>query len=312
MNAAAFDYDEAFSRNIGLVGDDEQKRLQHACVALPGLGGVGGAHLQALARLGIGKFRLADLDTYDVVNFNRQLGATMASVGRPKVEVARETALSINPNAEVQCFPAGISSENIDAFLTGVDVVVDGIEFFCIGIRRMLFAACHRLRIPIITAGPIGYGAALLVFTPDGVSFDEYFGIDDDMTIAEQLFAFGLGVSPGIIRDVDPSKVDLEKQKGPALSSSCMLCAAVATMEVVKILCARGKLSEAPRGTYYDLYRARTRPLKRRPHLKRSLRGRLIRWLGFRKYPQFLAMHERELRERAAKNVVPEVKRVEP
>src|SRR6185295_14115220 len=94
---STFSYDQAFTRNLGLVSPREQERLRRTCVALPGLGGVGGAHLQALARMGIGAFHLADPDTFEVANFNRQLGASMATVGRSKAEVMAETVSQINP-----------------------------------------------------------------------------------------------------------------------------------------------------------------------------------------------------------------------
>ena len=61
-----FDYDQAFSRNIGWVTGREQQTLRNKCVAIAGLGGVGGAHLMTLTRLGIGAFHVADFDTFDV------------------------------------------------------------------------------------------------------------------------------------------------------------------------------------------------------------------------------------------------------
>jgi hypothetical protein len=59
---------------------------------------------------------------------------------------------------------------------------------------------------------------------PDGISFGEYFGIDDQMTRAEMLLAHALGHSTGTTNDVDPSRVNFENQKGPALLSACFLC----------------------------------------------------------------------------------------
>ena len=295
---SAFNYDTAFSRNIGLVNRDEQRRLQNTRVAVPGLGGVGGAHIHALARLGIGAFHLADPDTFDVVNFNRQFGATMATVGRSKTAVSAEEIRAINPDARITEFSDGISPENIDAFLSGVDVVIDGIEFFRMKTRRMLYAACRARGIPIVNAGPIGYGAAVLVFMPTGSSFEEHFGLTDEMTQAEQLLALALGLAPRLKSDIDPAAINLEGGKGPALASACFLCAAAAATEVLKLVCKRGKMSTAPHGVYYDPYRGKTYALKRRPAL-RSLTGRILRWFAFRQAPAFKAMHLRELAARA-------------
>ncbi len=297
-SSAVFEYDNAFARNLGLVNVDEQSRLRQTRVGLPGLGGVGGAHLQALARMGIGAFHLADPDTFDVVNMNRQLGASMNTVGRSKAEVVGESLKTINPDAQVELFRDGINAQNIDAFLDGVDVVVDGLEFFRIETRRMLYRACRERGIPVVNAGPIGFGAAVLVFMPNAMSFDEYFRINDAMTRAEQLLAMALGLAPGLVSDVDPARVDVENEKGPALASACFLCAAAAATEVLKLVCGRGRVTAAPRGIYYDPYRGKTVRLRPRPALTSSLRGRVLRWMSFRRFPAFRTMHERELLER--------------
>src|SRR5260221_4226076 len=108
-NSTAFNFSNAFARNLGLVNEREQALLKNTCVALPGLGGVGGAHLQALVRMGVSSFRLADPDAFEVVNFNRQLGATLETVGRGKAEVMAEMAHAINPQAQIPTFPEGIT-----------------------------------------------------------------------------------------------------------------------------------------------------------------------------------------------------------
>jgi molybdopterin/thiamine biosynthesis adenylyltransferase len=257
---------------------------------------VGGAHLQALARLGIGAFHLADPEVFEIVNFNRQFGATTATVGRSKVDAVADVARAINPEVHLRLFRDGITPANIDEFLNGVDAVVDGLEFFAIQTRRLLCAACRRRGIPVIQAGPIGYGAAVLVLMPDGLSFDAHFGIDDSMTRAEMLLAHALGHA--LRHDIDPTRVDLEKQTGPALASACMLCAAAAATEVLKLRCGRGRVLAAPRGLYYDPYHGVAVALRRRPSLRHSLRGRLLRWLSFRRFPALRALHERELAER--------------
>lgn len=112
-----YSYFEAFSRNLGFLSHEGQTRLRNARVAIAGLGGTGGAQVQALARMGIGKFHLADPDTFELVNFNRQSGATIPNIGRLKTDVARETILSINPEADIQTFDSGVSVGNIDTFL---------------------------------------------------------------------------------------------------------------------------------------------------------------------------------------------------
>ena len=80
----AFDYHEAFSRNIGLVTLEEQERLRRSHVAIAGMGGMGGVHLITLARAGIGSFAIADPDCFELANMNRQYGARVdTSDARP-------------------------------------------------------------------------------------------------------------------------------------------------------------------------------------------------------------------------------------
>jgi len=80
MNST-FDYNLAFSRNIGWVKEQEQLLLQRQKIAIAGLGGVGGGYLIALSRLGVGKFNTSDLDVFELANFNRLAGAPISHIG---------------------------------------------------------------------------------------------------------------------------------------------------------------------------------------------------------------------------------------
>ena len=106
-----FNYDEAFSRNIGLFTLEEQDKLRRSHVAIAGMGGVGGVHLITLARTGIGNFTIADPDRFELANMNRQYGARVDTIGRSKVEVMAEGVRRINPEAIVRALnePIGAS-----------------------------------------------------------------------------------------------------------------------------------------------------------------------------------------------------------
>lgn len=273
-----FDYNTAFSRNIGWVTEDEQARLRNCRVAIAGLGGVGGVHLLTLARLGIGKFNVADFDKFDFVNFNRQVGATMSSIDRPKIEVLEEMARDINPELELRLFPDGISTKNLDDFLDGVDVYVDGLDFFVFDIRRKTFAACQVKGIPVVTAAPLGLGTAVLVFSPTGMSSEDYFGFEgcDELEMA---IRFLVGLSPAVLQRgyvADMSRISLPERRGPSSIASCQLCAGVAAVETLKLLLGRGEVMYAPWGSQFDAYRmkyVRTwRPGGHRNPLQRLMR----------------------------------------
>ncbi len=252
-----FDYASAFSRNIGWVTDSEQRSLATKRVAIAGLGGVGGVHLLTLARLGIQHFHIADFDTFDIANFNRQAGALMSTLGKPKAEVLADMARDINPEIKLTTFAAGVSPDNLDDFLSGIDLYIDGLDFFSFNARRATFAACARLNIPAVTAAPLGMGTAVLNFLPGKMTFEEYFLLEGHPE-EEQALRFLVGLSPGMLQRpyvADGSKINLAAKRGPSTIMACQLCAGMAATEGLKILLGRGKVLCAPWGTQFDAYR---------------------------------------------------------
>ncbi len=254
-----FDYNEAFSRNLGWVTEGEQQQLRNKRVAIAGMGGVGGSHLTTLSRLGIGAFNLSDFDSFELANFNRQAGASMSHLGRPKLAVMADLALDINPELDIRRFPAGISATNLDAFLGDVDLYVDSLDFFAVDARRAVFAACAEKGIPAITAAPLGMGVAFLAFLPGKMSFEHYFRLEGHSK-KEQAARFLLGLSPAMLQMgylVDDTRIDFARGKGPSTPMACELCAGVAGTQALKILLGRGNVPAAPRGLHFDAYRGK-------------------------------------------------------
>lgn len=256
---AQFDYSTAFTRTVGWVTTDELARLRKSRIAIAGLGGVGGSHLLTLTRLGVGNFTLAEFDQFELHNFNRQAGAFMHTIGQPKIDVVAGMARAVNPELDLRLFPAGVSRDNLGQFLDGVDVYVDGIDYFAFDIRRAVFAACRERGIPAITAAPLGMGAALLVFTPTGMSFDDYFQLVGQSE-PEQALRFLVGLGPALLHGsylVDTSRMRLGDRAGPSTPMACELCAGIAATEALKLLLGRGPVRAAPHGLHFDAYRGR-------------------------------------------------------
>mgnify|MGYP000758027443 FL=1 len=118
-----------FSRTELLLGDAAMKKLKNSRVAVFGIGGVGGYTVEALARSGVGALDLIDNDTVSLTNINRQIIATLDTVGRDKVDVAQERIKSINPDCVVtthKCFYLPETAEQFD--FTDYDYVVDAID----------------------------------------------------------------------------------------------------------------------------------------------------------------------------------------
>ena len=205
----------------------------------------------------MGQFNIADFDVFDIVNFNRQVGATINTLHRSKIDVLAEMALQINPDLELKLYPAGIQHDSLDDFLHGVDLYVDGLDFFAFSARRLTFAACERLGIPVVTAAPLGLGTALLVFGPGGMSFEDYFGFEgcDEMEMA---IRFLVGLSPSMLQRgyvADMTRISLAERRGPSSIAACQLCAGVAAVEALKLLLGRGGVKLAPWGSQFDAYR---------------------------------------------------------
>ena len=257
-----FSYLQAFDRNVGWVTESELQKLRSKRVAIAGLGGVGGAHLLTLTRLGIANFNLADFDCFEIQNFNRQVGANVHTVGRRKLDVMVEMAGAINPEISIHRFEEGVNSINVERFLEGVDLYVDSLDFFVLDMRRQIFELCRQRGIPAITAAPLGMGAALLNFLPGRMSFEEYFRMEG-ASAAEKAARFFVGLAPARLQMgylVVPSKIDLAAGRGPSTPMACDLCAGVVGTEALKILLGRGRVIAAPWGVHFDAY---TNRLKR-------------------------------------------------
>ena len=258
-------HEAAFCRNLGLLDANEQNRLQRAVVAVAGLGGVGGGHLITLARSGVGGFRLADFDRFDPVNVNRQYGATVSAFGREKLRVMMENALQVNPHLSLEVFDQGVTEANVDAFLEGADVVMDGLDFFVFEVRRMVFKRALEKGIPVVTAGPMGFSSALLVFTPGGMGFDDYFDIREEDSYIERILKFAMGLSPRPthVRYVNMDFVDLLDKRGPSLGAACQLCASLAATEAMRLILGRKGVRPVPAYLQFD------------PYSRKLIRGRL-------------------------------------
>ena len=141
---------DAFSRTALLLGDEGMEKLKNATVAVFGLGGVGGYVVEALARSGVGALELVDHDTISQTNINRQLLATVDTVGQPKAEAAKARALAINPEAKVtaRCeFYGPQTAENFD--FSRYSYVVDAID--TVTGKLALVTAAKEAGVPIIS-----------------------------------------------------------------------------------------------------------------------------------------------------------------
>lgn len=142
---------DAFTRTRLIIGNDGLEILKKSNVAVFGIGGVGSFAVEALARSGVGSITMIDYDRVCITNINRQIHATMSTVGRFKTEVMRERVLSINPNAHVIIHNAFYNTENAESLVKPeYDYVIDAVDNLPAKID--LAVRCKRSGIPIISS----------------------------------------------------------------------------------------------------------------------------------------------------------------
>lgn len=152
----AADLERRFGGVARLYGESGHGRLQAAHVCVVGIGGVGSWTVEALARTGVGKLTLIDLDMVAESNTNRQIHALGDIYGKAKVDAMAERIHAINPGCAVTCVEDFVTEDNLDALLGAhqFDVVIDAIDQA--RVKVAMIAYCQRKRLPIIVAGAAG------------------------------------------------------------------------------------------------------------------------------------------------------------
>jgi molybdopterin/thiamine biosynthesis adenylyltransferase len=256
--AIDFDYQNAFSRNFGWVSKAEQDKIKNTRVAIGGLGGAGGEHAVTLARMGFSKFSISDLDEFEQHNMNRQAGCYVSNIGKNKCKAMRDIILDINPQADVRIFPGGVKAENITAFLEDVDIYVDGIDFFCMAARELIYAHVHAKKIPNLLAAPLGMGAGLVTFLPGKMNYDEYYNFSKCKNEQEKFLNLLIGLGPSLVHKsylVVPEAANFAEKRGPSTPMAIKLCSGMLVSNVVKIIIGRGEVIHAPRVQQFDAYK---------------------------------------------------------
>ncbi|MFT7505505.1 MAG: tRNA A37 threonylcarbamoyladenosine dehydratase [Gammaproteobacteria bacterium] len=148
-------YHQRFSGLARLYSDQGLNKLQHANVCVIGIGGVGSWVAEALARSGINKLTLIDLDDVSISNINRQLHALNSTLNQSKIEVMSERIADINPDCHTQLIEDFITPENVSEYLCdNFDVVIDAAD--SVMAKAAIIAYCKRQKIKVICIGGAG------------------------------------------------------------------------------------------------------------------------------------------------------------
>lgn len=132
-----------------LLGDSAVDKLGKSCVAIFGVGGVGGYVVEGLARSGVGNFVLIDHDVVSLSNLNRQIIALHSTIGQKKVDVAKARILDINPTAKVKVYDKFYLPGDDEVSFEGVDYIVDAVD--TVSAKIEIIVQADRLGIPVVS-----------------------------------------------------------------------------------------------------------------------------------------------------------------
>ncbi len=266
------DYWMMVDRNTGVFTREDQERIRNTVVAQAGVGGNSDIII-TLAQMGFRRFRIADPDVFELSNFNRQLGADLRTLGMNKALVIAQAVMRIDGHAEVVVYPDGVTMENVEDFVTGADIIVDGIDIAVMEERKALYDIARQQGLPVFSSPAPGFGAALGVFDPvRSPSFTEFFGpIPKERDTPEWhdfVMNFGLQFIGQRIAGLDIDIAQRRRMEGrsPAIAPGCRTNSALVSTAIIGWMFNRGKIPLAPTTMHVDFMNGkivRTGPRKR-------------------------------------------------
>lgn len=232
-------YDNArFERSTGFMSTEELTLLSDSTVSIAGAGGDGGMLAVQLARLGVGNFKLADPDPFEIENINRQAVCTDSTIGKNKAEAVAEYIEDINPSVNIEVFNNGITKENASEFVEGSTLLIDETEFTLQSLGVILAREARMKNIPTLTALNIGFGAMVTTFRPYGTTLEKVLGFKesqsiDDISQAEVALDRWLPYLPAYIDLKVFEKVSNGEKSAPSIAPGVALAAGIGSTQAL-------------------------------------------------------------------------------
>lgn len=232
-------YWEIVSRQMSIVSKSQQEKLKNSKITVIGCGGIGGAAIEMLARMGVGNLQIVDKDSFDVSNINRQLMSSFYSVGKSKTQVTQETVRSINPFIRVESFEGELNESNVEEIIEGSDLVIDALDNLVS--RIILNRKCRELEIPFIHGAIHGTLGQLCVFNNETPTYEELFNLP----------SLGNELTPEVMEEV----LKLSQEVPPVLGPVPNIVGCLQASEAFKIITGKGEVILAPKMLNFDLMR---------------------------------------------------------
>ncbi len=172
-------YRERTCRNHFWIGSAPgQEEIRKLRIGVAGMGGMGANIANNLVRLGVGHIRIADPDTIDTSNLNRQVVARQDSLGKGKVETAIGDLTGIAKDFELVAYDQGITEAMVEEFVSGCDAIVDEVDVYQLETHVVLHRAARKLGIPLYSTYAVGFGVHFYKFQGEDYTFEDFLGPD--------------------------------------------------------------------------------------------------------------------------------------
>lgn len=241
-----------FSRNKGLLSEADQEQIRTTTIAIAGAGGDGGLLAERLVRFGIGRLILADPETFEPANSNRQFAANQKNIGKNKAEAVANELLLMNPGLEVIFYEEGITKENVTEIINAADIVIDEIEYSLPVLSVMLHREARMQKKYVFMGANIGWGASIFCFSPDGETFEQHFEYQEEQATINP-FRY-MKKKPGYLNDELLQSVLSGIMPMPSLSSSVGLVASVMANEIILFITGKRNPVIVPQFLFIDLF----------------------------------------------------------
>jgi hypothetical protein len=270
---SAFDYAEFVDRNLGFVNANEQRKLREGRVLVIGVGGMGGAAVQALARLGLGALTLADIDAFELSNLNRQVFANIDTIGSDKAQATASALQRINPQLHLQVLGREWPQQ-LDVLLNRHHIVINGMDDIAMGVHLYRRAAVHGATVIDAYTSPL---PSVITVSPQDPRPEQRLGypslgVNPAQFTPELLQAcFGCELEYVMVHSSSANHIDLElgrelmagTRKRMSFAPMVITTGNMMAFEVVKCLLGRTPMADA-RGYFFNPWTMQVE----RPHSK--------------------------------------------
>lgn len=254
---------ELLNRTLPFLSEDGANNLKDKTVVIAGCGGVGGISALALARMGVGNFRLADPGVFDPPDANRQIGATCATMGMNKANVYASQIKDINPDACVESYSEGVTEYNVSTLVEGADFLIDCLDLsVTTKLRSDVFSYCRQHGVMVSCTPMIGFGGAIFISDPNGMSLDWLFdNLIGNLSDGKFVFAsyFKKYFTPEHLHLVE-EWIQTKKTKVPSVAISPMLISGFLCTEIINhfigdVMPAGRKATTLPNAVFFDPFK---------------------------------------------------------